>query len=86
MRLLMDWVAAFKFLIEGSGASGIAVVKAHINFLLCIDMEIKKRNLLKDQIPNFEVKNSYKGLITVDFYLKNRRKFDELRFKVNNPK
>ena len=86
VRLLLDWTAALKFLIEGSGASSIAVVKAHINFLLSINREIKKRNLLKDQIPNFEDNSSYHGLIIVDFYLKNIRKFDELRFKANNPK
>lgn len=79
VRILLDWVAVFKFLIEGAGASGIAVIKAHVNFLLSINREIKKRKLLKEQIPGFEVNNTYRGLIIFDFYFRNRKNFRDLK-------
>lgn len=79
VRMLLDWVAAAKFLLEGSGANGIAVLKAHFNFVASLKREIKKRNLLKNEIPNFSVKNDYKGLIIYDYYLKKRRNFGDLK-------
>ena len=80
-RILLDWVAAIKFFFEGSGASGIAVLKAHLNFLASLPQEIKKRSELKNQIPNFQVKRTYNGLIILDFYLGKKRNFTDLNAK-----
>lgn len=77
-RVVLDWIAALKFLIEGSPSSGIAVLKAHFSFLTSLAKEIKKRSELRDKIPNFEVQNTYNGLIIFDFYLKGKRTFSEL--------
>ena len=85
-RIILDWVAVVKFLVEGSGADGIAVLKAHFNFFISLPKEIKKRKLLKYQIPGFQVKNVYNGLITFDFYVRKKRNFSDLKFKINNPK
>jgi len=78
IRVVLDWVAVFKFLIEGSAPSGIAVLKAHFNFFISLRREIKKRIKLKDQIPNFKVTNNYKGLIIFDFYIRSKRIFKDL--------
>ncbi|MEK6780325.1 MAG: glycosyltransferase family 2 protein [Bacteroidota bacterium] len=85
-RILLDWVAAAKFMFEGSAADCRAVLRAHIHFLLSLKKEVSKRKHLASQIPNYQVENTYKGLIIFDFYLRKARKFGELTFKVSNPK
>lgn len=85
-RILLDWVAIIKFLVEGSGADGVAVLKAHFNFFKSIPKEIKKRKQLRYQIPGFQIKNQYKGLIIFDFYLRKKRNFSDLKFKINSPR
>ena len=77
-RMLLDWLAVIKFLIEGSSPSGIAVLKAHFNFLISLGREIGKRRQFNGQIPNFKVTNTYKGMIIFDFYLRGRRTFKDL--------
>ena len=85
-RILLDWVAALKFLLEESSPDAVAILKAHFNFVTSIKREIKKRNLISSQIPNFQVKNLYNGFITFDFYLRKKRNFSDLKFRINNPK
>lgn len=80
VRILLDWAAIIKFLLEGSGGSGMAVLKAHFNFLASLRREIKKRNDLKNQIPNFKVKNIFAGSIVLEFYLRKKKKFFDLKF------
>ena len=77
-RIFLDWVAAAKFLIGGSGANCRAVLKAHVNFLASLKREVEKRNRLRSQFPNYRVKSEYKGLIAFDFYLRKRRSFSDL--------
>ena len=77
-RILLDWVAALKFLLAGSAASGIAVIKAHLNFTISLGKETEKRSALKKQIPNFKVNKIYRGLIIMKFYIGRKRNFADL--------
>lgn len=79
-RFLLDWLAAFKFLWAGTASSSLAILKAHINFVITFPHEIKKRRLLKNQIPGFEVNRKYRGLIIFDYYFRNRRNFENLKW------
>jgi len=84
-RIALDWAAALKFLLEGSGASAVSVLKAHVNFLLSLKDEVRKRNQLKSQHSGFKVNNVYQGFITFDFFVKGRRSFLELdKVKLGN--
>jgi len=79
-RILLDWLAAFKFLIDGTGSSSLAVLKAHMNFIISFNREVKKRKLLKNKIPGFKATQTYRGLIIFDFYIRNRANFKDLKW------
>ena len=42
-RLVLDWLAALLFLVRGAPADSLAVFKAHIDFLLRVRQDIRKR-------------------------------------------
>jgi len=46
-RMILDGVAAFKFLFEGSGSHFIAVIKAHFSFYAHLPSTLKKRDEMR---------------------------------------
>jgi len=78
MRLMLDWVASFKFLFEGSAGDFLAVWKAHFNFLTGLNREFSKRKKLTRQLPDSGTRHLYTGLIVADFYLLRRKVFSQL--------
>lgn len=76
-RIFLDGAAAFKFLLEGSFMSFIAVIRAHFSFLRTYGKTIKKRRLC---IHN-HVSCIYKGNIALDHYLKRKKRFTDLSVK-----
>ncbi len=46
-RMILDGVAAFKFLAEGHGSHFIAVIKAHFSFYACLPSTLKKRDEMR---------------------------------------
>jgi len=70
LRILLDWVAAIKFIVEGNGKHGVAVLKAHLQTLLSLKKTIKKRHLFS--------RTGSLNFIVFKYYLKKRRKFDEI--------
>jgi GT2 family glycosyltransferase len=51
-RMVLDGIAAYKFLFEGKGAHFIAVAKAHVSFYAQLSSTLKKRKAMK-ALPNF---------------------------------
>jgi len=45
--MILDGVAAFKFLFEGSGSHFIAVIKAHFSFYAHLPSTLKKRDEMR---------------------------------------
>ena len=70
IRILLDWIAAIKFILEGSPRHGISVWKAHLKMLATASKMIKKRKVFS--------KTDSRKAIVFDYYLKNKRKFDEI--------
>jgi GT2 family glycosyltransferase len=72
-RLVLDGVAAFKFLLSGKPQHMFAVLKAHISFYVLLFKFINKR-------PNTGVSISYYSVrsIVFQYYLKGYRTFKEL--------
>jgi hypothetical protein len=52
-RMVLDGVAAYKFLFEGKGSHFIAVAKAHFSFYAHLSSTFKKRKAMK-AMPNFK--------------------------------
>lgn len=73
-RLVLDGVAAFKFLADGGFADFWAVVRAHMSFYRHFNTHRKKRkNIKHDQVACI-----YRGNIVIEHFLKGRKKFSEL--------
>ncbi|MBP9151591.1 MAG: glycosyltransferase family 2 protein [Flavobacteriales bacterium] len=73
MRMVLDGVAAFKFLISGKGKDFLAVIHAHFGFYRRLRKTLGKRS--GNYIP---VKGQYRGNIVLDYFLKGRKKFSDL--------
>ena len=77
-RILLDGIAAFKFLLDGGFKDFLAVLRAHLAFYRNIGKIRKKRKLLTQQ----KVGHTYHGNIVVDYYLLKRKKFTDLKKKI----
>ncbi len=75
-RIGLDWVAALKFLLEGSPADSWAVIKAHYDFLRGIRPDLIKRRRLTSL--GYQVTNQYPRLLTFEFFLFGKRTFQDL--------
>jgi GT2 family glycosyltransferase len=80
LRLLLDWVAAFNFLLHGSVNDFKAIAKAHAEFFKQLSKEHKKRKATSHLHNKEERALVYKGLLIVDYFLLKRRNFNQLKF------
>jgi len=75
LRLLLDYVAALKFLLDGHAADSLAVLKAHYHFVKNLGKNISKRSLLREKYP-FSERNIFKGLVIWDYFGMGRNKIN----------
>ncbi|HLO90265.1 MAG TPA: glycosyltransferase family 2 protein [Lentimicrobium sp.] len=73
-RLLLDGIAAFKFLVDGGLADFWSVVRAHMSFYRHFGKHKHKRRLIKHK----HVSQVYKGNIVIDYFLRGKKKFSQL--------
>ena len=78
IRLLMDGLAAIKFLIGGELGNFWAVFKAHHHFFRRIPHLKKERNQLKKKVTNHKHPEIYNKSIVWDFFLRKKRYFSNL--------
>ncbi len=78
VRFMLDWMAALKFLLQGTPADSLAVLKAQFVFLRRLPIDLGKRRSIASTIPNYVVKNSYPRLLVADFYLLGKKIFKNL--------
>lgn len=77
-RLVLDGIAAVKFLAEGGFRDYIAVTRAHFSFYRRFGKIRKKRKMQTQQ----KVGHIYHGNIVIDYYLLKRKKFTDLKKKI----
>jgi GT2 family glycosyltransferase len=80
LRLMLDWTAALKFLLQPSPKDALAVLRAHVAFFGSLKGELVKRRKLASQLNNFKVKQVYPRWLVVDHYLLKKNKFSDLDF------
>jgi hypothetical protein len=73
-RLILDGIAAMKFLITAGFKDFFAVSKAHISFYRSLRKTRQKRNKLKQG----QVQNIYQKNIVFEYYLRGKKKFTDL--------
>ena len=76
IRLLLDGLAAIKFLTEGKISHSFAIFKAHISFYVKIPDTIIKRR----KTGTISSKIKYNRSILIDYYLKRNKRFNDLNW------
>lgn len=78
-RMILDGVAAFKFLFEGSGSHFIAVIKAHFSFYAYLPSTLKKRDEMR-LMPEFKEASTgvYEKNIVYTHFVKGVKYYSEL--------
>ena len=79
-RMVLDGIAALKFLLGGEFANFTAVFKAHLSYYSMLGQTRKKRRALLPHVKHVEHNEIYFQSIIADFYLRNKKRFSELRF------
>ena len=77
-RFTLDGIAAWKFLFEGNPLHFLAVVKAHLTYILWLPATLKKRRALKAQFPAKWATGTYSKSIAWAHFLQKKKKFSEL--------
>jgi hypothetical protein len=86
LRFVLDGVAGAKFLVEGNWKDCIAVIKAHFYFYKNYSkIKVKRKATIKSSLDNSS-KFIYPGSIVMEYYIKGKRTFTSLRWKVKNEK
>lgn len=73
-RILLDWVAAFKFLVEGCPRDFLAVYKAHVDFY----KRIKSLREKRAELPQSALGCVYRRNVVFDCLLRGKKKFSDL--------
>lgn len=80
VRMILDGVAALKFLLSGEFANFFAVFKAHLSFYLLLSKFRQKRKILVAKTTCKNHKEIYKKSIVIDYYLRKKKSFSSLNF------
>jgi len=77
-RMILDFVAALKFLVDGSGRDCWAVIKAVIHFIWLIPSNWKKRLHAKKEISLIQKDLIYPKSIVYQHFIKKKKLYKEL--------
>jgi GT2 family glycosyltransferase len=77
LRLLLDWVAALRFLLKSPGDAW-AVIKAHFYVLFHLGRVLRKRSDLKSKLKGFKVSGTYEGILVYKYFVQGKKTFKEL--------
>lgn len=74
VRIILDWVAAFKFLVDGGVRDMWAVTRAHLHIL----RNLRKLRKKREKIHHRRVSGIYWGNVVVEHYLRRKNLFTQL--------
>ncbi|MFZ6013906.1 MAG: glycosyltransferase family 2 protein [Bacteroidota bacterium] len=73
LRIALDWVAGFVFLIKGQFGNFGSIGKAHLHFILRLNSHYKKRRAIRKAYPSYSRRAIYRGMVIIAYYLKKER-------------
>ncbi len=78
-RMILDGIAAFRFLLAGTPKHFFAVIHAHFSFYKRLPSTLRKRKEMQ-KLPAFRYTTShiYKGNIVFEYFISGKKKFSEL--------
>lgn len=74
-RMVLDWLAAIRFLLKGEGKNAASVLGAHCSFLSHLDRMRGKRRAIREANASYPRENIHPGLILLDYYFRGKRTF-----------
>lgn len=78
-RMILDGIAAFKFLFDGQPKHFFAVIRAHLVYYTWLPHILKQRKQLERSHGfNYDFSQIYKGNVVKDYFLSGKRKFKDL--------
>ena len=83
LRMVLDGVAAFQFLVTGQFTAFTKVLAAHRDFYRSHGKLRKKRKELFSKTVTTDHPEIYKGSLIYDFFISKKRKFSSLNFPTN---
>lgn len=78
-RIILDWLAALYFSIQGSWGSALAVLKAHLHFLVDFKKDLRKRK--RNKPLGYRVKPGLilNKSIVLDYFFRSRRTYGQIK-------
>lgn len=73
VRIALDWLAAFVFMIQGNPANGFSVLRAHGRVISNLAVLSSKRSTLREKFPHYSRKCIYRGMILITYYLRGQK-------------
>ena len=83
LRMILDGIAAFQFLVTGQLKAFTKVSAAHRDFYRSLGKLRMKRKELLSKLVTTDHAEIYKGSLIFDFYIAKKRKFSSLHFPTN---
>lgn len=81
-RLILDGVSGARALLKGDFKEVKAIIKAHWHFFFKFSFWFKKRKESQKLVQNPTLSGMYKGYIILDYFLRKKKIFTELDFKM----
>jgi len=78
IRIVLDIIASIKFMLFDSVKDGIAVMKAHRDFIGEYKNNYRKRQITKRQKKLKKLSIIYQKSIVLEYFIKGRKRFDQL--------
>ncbi len=76
IRLVLDYIASFKYVLSGKIIDAFMIIKAHFYVLFNLSITINKRNF--KSMSNKKLAGVYPKLLLSDYYIKKNRNFSDL--------
>jgi hypothetical protein len=73
LRILLDWVAALQYMIRGEPSNFEAVIRAHYNFLLNLNRDLRKRRAIRKYFPSYCRTMIYEGSVVLDHFMRGKK-------------
>jgi len=78
LRLVLDWVAALRLLVQGNSTDFRAIMQAHCHFLRKLDYWRQRRQQQPRKLRNRELAGAYQGSLVWAYFGQGKRRFSEL--------
>ncbi|KYG82665.1 glycosyltransferase family 2 protein [Roseivirga echinicomitans] len=77
VRLFLDWLAIAQFSVLSGLPHGLAIIRAHFDFMRSIPRQIRKR---KSSIRISQNNPRYNGLVIWDYFIKQKKTYRKINF------